>query len=162
MMIGGSNTFGEHEAPASYYFSRYANIWGWATWRRAWSYYDVNLRRWPELRQRELLLDIFGDAAEATHWCQRLDKSFAGHDSWDYAWSMSIWAQNGLSILPYRNLVTNIGFGNDATHTRPGREGKRVSVPLYGMKFPLRHPTDMLRDRSADRHTYLTISEDFR
>jgi hypothetical protein len=86
---GNSHQYGRRRGAASYYFSEYANMWGWATWRRAWKAYDFGLRPAWEL-----------------------------DDTWDTQWQLSIEKSHGLAIVPNVNLVQNIGFGSGATHTK--------------------------------------------
>jgi GT2 family glycosyltransferase len=139
------------ELRASYFFSRYPHIWGWATWRRAWRHNDRKMSRWPELRSSDWLSRIGdGDSAFVTYWKEMFDAVHAARtDTWGYQWLHSCWAQDGLAILSSRNLVKNIGFGDDATHTRGG--GWRARLPLEIMSFPLVHPEDMKIDHAADR-----------
>lgn len=60
MMVSGNNhLFGHTDVAESYYFSRYPHCWGWATWRRAWMKYDLNMSQWPELRDRKLFDQYF-------------------------------------------------------------------------------------------------------
>jgi hypothetical protein len=71
-------------------------------------------------------------------------------DTWDYQWQFSLWQHNGLAISPGANLVTNIGFGTDATHTRdPNNAYAGLDAP--GIAFPLRHPPHIIRDVEFDR-----------
>lgn len=158
MVISGDNfQQGRQRTPYSYYFSCYTHIWGWATWRRAWRYYDGDMKHWPELRQTSWLLDVLGDEVSATYWRNIFDKAHAGKiDSWAYPWISSCWAQNGLTILPEVNLVSNIGFGDAATHTKKG-DSRIANLPTAAMKFPLRHPPYMVRHLEADRFTFKTV-----
>ena len=71
-------------------------------------------------------------------------------DSWAYRWTFSCWAQSGLTILPARNLVKNIGFGENATHTKKNDQQKS-NLPLETLNFPLSHPSNIVRDYQADR-----------
>lgn len=143
-----------HTALHSYFFSRYNSCWGWASWRRAWAHYDHDMSRWPTLRDTDWLLSI-GDGSELFRrfWTRTFDMCHAGKiDSWAYRWKFSCWAQSGLAILPAKNLVTNIGFGENATHTKCGN-GISEDLPLQKMEFPLIHPNYMVRDVVADRWT---------
>lgn len=66
MMVSGNNRlFGRAETADSYYFSRYAHVWGWATWRRAWAKFDINMTDWPEIRDRGSSTTTFGIGASA-------------------------------------------------------------------------------------------------
>ncbi|MFN2577932.1 MAG: glycosyltransferase family 2 protein [Pyrinomonadaceae bacterium] len=151
MMISGNNFQSGHTRPHySYYFSRYPNTWGWACWRRAWQYFDRDMKLWPTLMDTDWLIDILGDQVAAAHWRQVFSSAITDNVGiWDYQWLFSCWVQNGLSITPGVNLVSNIGFGNSATHTKAD-VSSIGELPTEEMSFPLRHPPHMLRDRNAD------------
>jgi hypothetical protein len=154
MLVSGDNFLPvEREARYSYYFSRYALAWGWATWRRAWRHYDVRLKLWPELRGTSWLFDLHGDETAARYWGQVLDEVHAGRiDTWDYQWSFACWASGGLCVTPSANLVSNVGFGAGATHTL--NVTPVAGLPAVAMGFPLRHPPHFVRDAEADRITF--------
>ncbi len=154
MMIGGTNSlFSQRQPPYSYHFSRIGTSWGWATWRRAWQHFDFEIKLWPALRNTPWLQDILEDPKAVAH-CQDLyDKTYAGSDQvdyWDHQWSFTCWAQNGLVILPNINLVSNLGFGLDATHTLSPKSNL-ANIAAAEMKFPLQHPPYVVRDAEADR-----------
>jgi hypothetical protein len=120
MMIGGTN-YGLplENYPYSYYFSGLTPIWGWATWKRAWQHFDGSMQSWPEFKSLGLIDLYCNDEFDKQHWIQKLDDVYAGIlDSWAYAWTYSCWQQHGLSVVPEPNLVSNIGFGDNSTHTR--------------------------------------------
>ncbi|HWW75305.1 MAG TPA: hypothetical protein VNZ44_07915, partial [Pyrinomonadaceae bacterium] len=98
MHVGGSDfLLGARRARYSYRFSRYALVWGWASWRRAWRNYDAGLNLWPGLRGTDWLLDVHGDRAAAAYWARVLDDVRAGRiDTWDYQWLFACWAAGGL------------------------------------------------------------------
>ena len=155
MMISGNNfQFGQRRTKYSYYFSRYAHIWGWATWRRAWELYNADMKFWPELEGGQWLEDILrGDEYAVRFWKEKFQAVRAGDiDTWDYLWLLSIWVQNGLSITPNHNLVSNIGFGPAATHTKSEKQ-LRANMATHPMPFPLEHPPFVIRDSKADRAT---------
>jgi hypothetical protein len=145
------NAFVPGDGRASYRFSRYQHIWGWATWHRAWRLYDPELRRWPELRNAGWLEGIFEDRASVDYWTYLFEQTYARRHTWDYAWLLAAWAADGLSVVPDRNLVTNVGFRDDATNTRPEQRNAFADLPVCAMDFPLRHPADVARDADADR-----------
>ena len=150
MMVSGNDfQHGENATPYSYRFSRYTNTWGWASWRRAWQCFDVQMRAWPSLEKTEWLIDVLGNKEAAAHWQSVFARTFQASDSiWDYQWLFSCWIQNGLSISPSVNLVSNIGFGEDSTHTKGASE--IANLPIAKMTFPLQHPPRMSGDRAAD------------
>jgi hypothetical protein len=140
MMIGGHNEFGKWDATeASYLFSRTAPIWGWATWRRAWDRYDPAMTRWGEPETRALVRSRMS-LTEYRIFSQKFDSVYEGRlDSWGFAWTLAMLINEGVSVMPTRNLITNIGFDSEATHTR--RQSRREgALPTYSMPLPLRHP----------------------
>jgi hypothetical protein len=150
MMISGDNfQFGDRPAAESYYFSAIPHIWGWATWRRAWAHYDVNMRSWPAEADGNFHGNLLPPQAARYH--QRLIADvYAGKiDTWDVQWSLACWLRRGLTILPSVNLISNIGFGPGATHTR--KADPFASLPTEPMQFPLRHPDRMTLNAEADR-----------
>jgi hypothetical protein len=142
----------EHITRYSYTFTRYTQTWGWATWRRAWRHFDFKVEMWPTLRNTAWLTDTLGDRRAAEYMGALFDEAYAGAgpvDFWDYQWTFACWAQSGLTIVPETNLVSNIGWGPDATHTLVvGEERDRQAT--HAMEFPLRHPPYVVRNREAD------------
>ena len=145
----------------SYYYSRFVHIWGWATWRRAWRHYDVAMRGWPAARDAGLLESVWGvDRSAVAHWRETFDAVHAGRvDTWDFQWVFACWQQGGLTILPCGNLVSNLGFGGEATHTTGA--SPLAELPVQAISFPLRAPPFMRADHFADRFTqHRFISDD--
>jgi hypothetical protein len=154
MAIAGSNfQFGRKRTTDSYYFSRFPHCWGWATWRRAWQYFDLEMKLWATVRDGNWLQDILNNDAEIKFW----QKNFQGiYDRsidtvWDYQWTFACWIQNCLTILPNVNLTSNIGFGVDATHTTI--DSKLANMPVEAMTIPLQHPQFVIHDSVSDRYT---------
>jgi len=141
---------------SSYYFSLFNHIWGWASWQRAWSFYDHQMSAWPEIRNQDWLMDLLGCRKYAAYWKNAFNRTYCGEiDTWDYRWTFFCWREGMVSILPSINLVRNIGFGDTATHTRGSHESGRSSG-LRTMTFPLQHPAHRIVDRQADLYTMKT------
>lgn len=137
----------------SYYFSKYVHIWGWATWRRTWDQYDRNLSFWPEWRQSHDWRDRFKDRVEERYWRSRFDATHGGETvTWDYQLMASVWKSRGLTVTPAANLVSNIGFGDDATFTKD-THSPLSAMPTFGI-FPLAHPKDISANDAADRFDF--------
>lgn len=151
--IGGVNfQAGKPRMDWSYYFSRYNHIWGWASWRRAWKWYDVDIALWEDVKKGGWLEDIGFSDAEARFWESAFEGVAKGKiDTWDYQWTFACWINSALTALPNSNLVSNIGFGPGATHTVNPSEYSGRSVCEIG--FPLVHPAMTIRDSRADSHT---------
>lgn len=151
MSISAQNVqLGRKRSNYSYYFSRYFHCWGWATWRRAWQEYEFEMSYWQEAKSTNLLQDILMDSQAVKYWTELFDYTYeSSKKSWDYQWLFSCWLQSGLSIIPNTNLVSNIGFGIDSTHTTI-KDNKTVDMPVESLKFPLQHPPYVLRNVQAD------------
>jgi hypothetical protein len=158
MHIGGNNYLEgwRRDSDYSYYFSNNVNAWGWATWRRAWKLFDINIPNYPELKQKGYLNGIFLNRLEETYRLGLLDKTYKQiqkGDVWDYQWQFTVYSNSGLCIVPEVNLVRNIGFGEDATHTFNAHE-KKAQLTEQEIQFPLRHPQFVLRDLESDRRSF--------
>lgn len=153
MTISGGQFLPDAESGGpSYRFSRQPLIWGWATWRRAWAHYDGTMHDWPRLHAERWLDRRLESGREREYWSYLFDRDFhlGAMANWDYAWQFACWQADALAIHPTHNLVSNIGFGADATHcTDPRHVG--ASVPTRPMAFPLTHPPAVVRDVEADR-----------
>jgi len=141
MMISGNNhTLGQFNFNYSYEFSHHTQTSGWATWNRAWSKYDLNISKWPEIRTLDWLKDRTGSIKAAEFWYKIFDMCYRKElaSAWDYQWTFCCWINEGLNIIPNVNLVTNVGFSESGTHeVDPDHPIAEVSVsPLT---FPLNH-----------------------
>lgn len=154
--ISGCNLAADrYQPPASYCFTRQNHVWGWASWRRAWRHYDIDLAGFADWDARGGLVDwLEGDTCAAHYWrgifgrMQRCEI-----DTWDYQWMASCWMHGGLTALPARNLTTNLGLGPgvEATHTSKGVPRHVRDNPAHELDRPLRHPPAVTRDAEADR-----------
>jgi hypothetical protein len=152
MVVGPNFTGGEPPREASYFFSRYAMIWGWATWRRAWARYDGDMKGWPALRDAGGLEELLGDPVAARYWTEIFERlrTEGKPDSWAYRWTLSSFVNGGLAANPTVNLVTNVGFGEAATHTTRAGDERLANLPLEDLGT-LRHPPAVAWDEEADR-----------
>jgi hypothetical protein len=148
--ISGNNfQFGKQRGEASYFYSHYAHMWGWATWRRAWQYYDYHLTNWPSRRSTDWLETLLDTPAAVAYWRQIFDRMYNSEiDTWDYQWNFACWEHDGLCIHPQVDLVSNIGFNAEGTHTI--RQNQFANLPIGSLQFPLTYPPEVIRDRSAD------------
>lgn len=154
MVISGDNFQDGHKRTKySYYFSKYNHCWGWASWRRAWKYWDFNPEKWIEFRDPGLMKFVCDDPCEERYWTKIFNTLFleGKPNSWAYVWTFVCWSQGGLTALPNVNLVSNIGFGTDATHTKG--ESKFANLPTEDIG-EIYHPPFLIRDRFADEYTF--------
>lgn len=150
MMISGDNhLLGRAQTADSYHFSRYPHVWGWATWRRAWAKYDLNMTNWPEIRDRKLFDQYVRKGGERFWWESVFQSAYEGNvATWDFQWTYSIWANSGLCITPARNLVRNIGVHPEATTQR--RDSVYSSLGAEELDLPLKHPATVLASLDID------------
>lgn len=151
MEIAGSNwQLGQARTDYSYYFSKHSHTWGWATWKRAWRHYDEKLTIWPTLKGTEMWTRMWEDPDEMKYWESIFDRLSEGEiDTWDYQWQLAMWCRNGLSAVPSVNLVSNIGFGPHATHTKRARH-PLARLPIHNLE-EIRHPPSITRHGEADK-----------
>jgi len=147
LMVSGRNDLGTWKLNRYSYFFTIGNIWGWATWRRAWNKYDPELKIWTDSTAQNNMR-LFGQRApslckEIANGCEAVLQGKL--DSWGYPWAFTRIAHRGIGVIPAMNLVSNIGFGKDATHTL-SNDSPYVDIPLHRMQFPLRHNPDMRVD----------------
>jgi len=161
MCISGDNFISPHWHPEeSYYFSRYAHIWGWASWARAWRHYSVDLGLPGAPPMDSVLGNTFPDSPHVrAHWRSLLHRVRDGQiDTWDYQWAFALWSRQGVSCMPRENLISNIGFGAGATHTT-SPESKLASLPVHPLELPLRHPAQVAVSTAADLWTESEVFE---
>ena len=154
--ISGCNFFpNEKNDTSSYSLTSIVNIWGWATWSRAWKRYDIKMKSWKYQEKNTFL----------KHWCtsnQQLKDMRSMFDlhcenkdpwTWDYQWVYTCWANNGLSVIPTQNLVQNLGMGPDSTHTKHLTQQSPYPASIEKLTFPLTNKC-RTRDLGFERNYY--------
>ncbi len=152
VITGNNFQNGQKRGNASYYFSKYNHCWGWATWRRAWEYYQGNIPFWPEWSRSEDWLRKIPNRAERRYWQKIFNQVYQNKiDTWDYQWTASVWYAGGLTATPNVNLVSNIGFGDDATHTVEINQFANLPTSFIGYII---HPNEVIQDIEADTYVF--------
>jgi hypothetical protein len=148
--IGGTciPNSGDH-VEASYYFSKFSIIWGWATWRRVWQNYDVKITDWETLSNTNWLRNVFyGNEYFAGGFKEMFDRINSGYDTWDFQLFFLNLKNNSLNVHPSKNMIKNIGFDKRGTHTRSPTAYSNQTVYQIGQ---LVHPATMTFDYEADK-----------
>jgi hypothetical protein len=154
IISGHNNLFGYRRSSDSYYYSNIPYIWGWATWRRTWEAYDFNISLWPEVRDSGRLKDIFKHDIEVKTWTSIFDYQYDGYfNAWDYQLTFASLVNNWLNIIPSTNLISNLGFTDDATHTKNSKDPLSKQL-TQEMIFPLTHPKVMIHDQVSERKVF--------
>lgn len=147
--ISGFNLISQHyRPPRSYFFSNHHWIWGWATWRRAWRDYDSTFATWDT--RQPALRATFANAWERQYWLNTFDqarRNLAATNSWAFQWNYTNRSLDRLTIIPRANLIENIGFTPDATHTTGNPAHLDIPVRALG---PVTHPAAITPSAYAD------------
>jgi hypothetical protein len=158
-VCGGGYSKSASKDEPSYFFSRVFDPWGWATWRRAWRHYNDSMTGVEDLFTHASH-GVFGPGADLRghYWRQRYFETKEGkNNSWGYRWTFSIFQRSGLVVYPKRNLISNIGWGEGATHTSlpKGHPGNTLaSLPVSSMDFSLSPPTSILVQEEFEKELY--------
>lgn len=130
MHISGDQFIPDFDNGASYYFTKIQHCWGWASWADRWADYDFDL---DEFKEKDI--KNFSDNKNVQkYWLDILNKMKRGEiDTWDYQWVFTIVLKNGLCINPAKNLISNIGFGENSTHTSD-EDNPLANLPTYEIK----------------------------
>ena len=150
--VCGFNSFNlQSDNSFSYHFSSHLDIWGWATWRRVWHEYDVEM-----CNRRGLSCSVI-DASAMTQYYKKMYNGFArdvanGLSTWDVQLSILSMEKGWLNIVPKARLVANAGLADSrATHTGGyiywGKDWSKAGA----IEFPLIHPNEVACDDAADR-----------
>ncbi len=136
---------------ADYYFSIFPSSNGWATWKRSWEGFDYHLSNWPNTNRAKLKAFMFRENEYSQWWLNHFDWLHKNKpdDMWDFQFHNLCMVRNQLAIIPKVNLVTNIGYGPDATHSQ-NPDSYFANVPTHELIIPLRHPNGIDRNYDAD------------
>ena len=149
-IISGTNLSNELDTTDSYYFSRYPHIWGWASWRRVWEKYDVGMESLSSLIESKSFQSSFEKKAEWKHWVEAFTAVREGKvDTWDAQVMFLAFTNSMLSIFPTKNMISNLGFRPDATHTT-AQSSSLSKLSTSELLFPLKHPQFVIRNFKAE------------
>lgn len=135
-MVAGHNPI-SIDIPYSYIYSRFKGCWGWGTWKRSWINIDIELNRVNY--SKEIVPLMVYNNYKRKHWLHALKLINENKVSaWDWPWYFSLASQNQLCVFPCKNLVANIGFGEEGTHCM-GDAPQNV-LQSFEIEFPLKEP----------------------
>ncbi|RAJ25581.1 nucleotide-diphospho-sugar transferase [Pedobacter cryoconitis] len=156
--ISGCNLMlGDKRGNDSIFFVNQTHVWGWASWKRVWKDYDKDLIMYQLEEVHTQLSNIFSTPMLVTMWVNIFKDLKAGKiDTWDYQLAFLNFFNNGLSVMPNVNLISNIGFRADATHT-VNSNNKYSNIPLEEFS-EVTYPKYTLPDKEAD---YAVLNREF-
>ena len=152
--IQGFNPFPQKDYPYSYFFSKYDLKWGgWATWKDRWQYQDMYMKDWPQVRNTDLLDKIFkGNKMVKLYWESIFDQIYLNpHFAWDTQFTYQMLKRGMLTIVPKKNIVLNIGYGEEASSTKWGIPEHIKSLKLEKLEFPIIHPEEIKVNEAYDK-----------
>lgn len=151
MMISGYNPLGKNLKSNSSFFSDNPAVWGWASWRRSWKSYDVDLKEWPNVIFKNYLYSKFPRFV-ARYYMDAFDSVREGIiDTWDYQLGYCIMSHQGLTLKPMANLIKNIGVVG--AHSSMQDENHFVEFGAIDIKY-LEYPNYVIPDVGMDNNFY--------
>ena len=152
MMICGTNYLQcLPDLTESYFFTNYYPVWGWATWKRAWKHYDIDIKAWDFLKKKRQLQWIFGNTKIPSYYENMFELIPNGFDTWDIQWWFACLFQHGLAIVPKGNLISNIGVCGTHADTQGD---VHINMPTYSFDVNIRHPLFITPDSVLSKLTY--------
>lgn len=152
MLISSRNHSGLYEESDEYVFSYFVNIWGWATWRRAWQLNTNTFKGWENYPKHNLIKRFGLFQGLVTIWyyykCSNPRIQF---ESWDYTWSYNILVNDGISLCPKVNLSSNIGTTIDGANAKEGNKDPYVNLRIGKVKWPIKYTNKVKIDEELDK-----------
>jgi len=144
LSVSGTYFLKKKKMPYDYGFTHFPQIWGWATWARAWEGYDRDLKGWDDGFIYDIAKSGNIKSFQLDTWlrCFKNIQADTLH-TWDIQYWFLCLKKRGLSIFPYQNQITNIGYCPDATHTSCWWFSDK---PQYEFNSPIRSPNSYLID----------------
>ena len=134
----------------SYDFSIFPHIWGWATWKNSWDKFSFEMKSFQSSETYLRLQSLPSSHRASYEWNKRFESVHYGKNRsiWDYQWLYASWVNCGLCIHPKVNMVENIGFDDDSTHTFD--KDTSHALKAEEMNFPLVHPDNVSENQLVD------------
>lgn len=155
--ISGTNWFDDIPfTDKSYFFSIHPECYGWATWKESWQLYDDKMSGFKHKKERFLinkviiskfLRRLYFNLFER-HYLAAMENDWK-NSNWDGKWLYSSFVNEGLSIVPNKNLVTNIGFDSSATHTKD-KGSFLANKRRFKIDLPLKEECEVIANKSYD------------
>ena len=130
-----------------YFFSNLGGIWGWASWKRAWKHYDVEMSDIDSYRKQNGFNNLLGNTNGQLREKIIMSVCNGKINTWDYQWAYARHKNNGLACIPRVSLIENVGFGPDATHTKNDDLDLVIKKEI---SFPLKENVFFVADKEYD------------
>lgn len=152
LMISGSNPATFVDIDSDYFFSYFYHIWGWATWRRSWKKFDINISDWPKFRDSDFLKQKFPNNVDNRAFIKQMFDQIYGKKAsvWGVQWTYICLVNGGYAILPKHNLISNIGI--TGTHEMNNNQLMLKTKEINFKKF--KHPDKIEVDHDVDKYLF--------
>ncbi len=149
MHITGTNQqFGKKIGSASYYFSAFPSVWGWASWKRVWNLYDGKMTLFPEFEKEDLFNSLFNDPVVIEDLKQAFRQTYEDKNwAWDHQLGFAIAINNGLCIVPNVNLISNVGIKKNGVQQV---DSVLANTQTFEIEETLSHPDFFIANKAAD------------
>lgn len=144
MSITGQNMLGEiNFSNNSYIFSKFFFCWGWATWRISWKKMDLEMELYKKYNNKRIR-HILPGVIERLLYKKRFSDNILGKiNSWATSFFFTHLHYDSYCIVPKKNLIENIGFIDNSTHSKGNFWDKKIlQINRLNMEFPLKHPSN--------------------
>lgn len=177
MIAGFNNEEITPDITSDYFFATTFSIWGWASWRRVtdqWDEFYTFLDDKENMRQLKNLIHTRRYRKDFIYMCQRHREH--GKAYYETIFHASMLFNSGLSIVPTRNMINNLGATADSTHfagsvhTMPRGYRRIFTMKRHEVEFPLKHPRHVIENTAykdsvyrimAWRHPWIKIARSF-
>ncbi|EMA65533.1 hypothetical protein [Halorubrum kocurii] len=155
MMVNGTNRLETwRDADQTHHFVTWQDVWGWATWRDAWREYDPDIDAWGDPEVRARIADHVADGDRADYHADLFDSLYEGRvTGWSRAWRFAMFRNGGLSVVPARNLVTNVGF-DERGHYATDPDSPLAGLPRRDLRGPYEERATVIPDREYERECF--------
>jgi hypothetical protein len=100
-------------------FSLRASSWGWATWKDRWEQIDWEVKSYPQFHHNLFKMSMFSRGG--SDMVRMLNRQMSGKiDSWAIRFCYHQYKNNLYDVFPTVSKVKNLGFGDNATHSKEG------------------------------------------
>jgi hypothetical protein len=155
MHIAGTRWNDEfYTGQTDYFFSSIGHVWGWATWKRAWEKYDFHMKDWNNYLAKDTTEKLFNDRRISKYWNGAFEYVYlqSKKHTWDYQWQYCLFNNNGLSVIPSVNLISNIGL--NGVHASD-EHSPNLLKETFNWINQERHPLSITRNADYDKYHML-------
>lgn len=142
MLISGFNMFEKEQLfhGKDVTFSKFASIWSWATWKRAWIKYEQNIPKWEKERKKKNFRKFLNKNAYDHYKIIFDDLQYHWYNSWAYQWMFALFYENAVGIVPKYKMIANIGINDlEGEHFGDSKEMEDLIKQTNQINFDENH-----------------------